>query len=239
MSICKDELISKLTIVDNEKVIIKHLVSVGKLVSIGFFNQHAYNLVNASPSVKKDFLCLDYLFRDGKGIELACKYNKLDPGLNLNGTDFIPMVVNEVIKNDGDSSFFSYGTVSPWLELGSDKLFCGEYYVSLDGFQSKESYLKDFNRNKIQGSFNVIVLAMGMPKQELVARYLKENINESGIIICGGAILDFQASRISRSPSLMRKLGLEWLYRLALEPKRLFGRYVIGIPLFFYNVMKP
>jgi beta-1,4-glucosyltransferase len=212
MSICKDELLSKLTIVDDLDGAIINLLSADKIISVGFFNQHAYNMVSADPDVKRNFFSLDYLFKDGKGVELACQYNNMPSGLNLNGTDFIPSIINKIISSKNNYSFFSYGTVSPWLEFGSDELFNGEPYIALDGFKSKEDYLRSFKKNNNSDCFNVIILAMGMPKQELVASYLKEKITGRGIIICGGAILDFQAGRISRSPSIMRRLGLEWSF---------------------------
>ena len=84
-------------------------------------------------------------------------------------------------------------------------------------------------------ALNIIVLAMGMPKQEKIAALLKANSSVSAIVICGGAILDFQANRYARAPLIFRKIGMEWLYRLYKEPGRMFSRYVIGGPIFFYN----
>jgi UDP-N-acetyl-D-mannosaminuronic acid transferase (WecB/TagA/CpsF family) len=47
-----------------------------------------------------------------------------------------------------------------------------------------------------------------------------------------GGLIDFLSNNKPRAPKLLRKTGLEWTYRLALEPKRMFGRYVGGIPIF-------
>ena len=52
-----------------------------------------------------------------------------------------------------------------------------------------------------------------------------------------GGLLDFVSERIPRAPLWMRKLGIEWCYRLYQEPVRLFRRYVIGNPLFLLRVM--
>jgi UDP-N-acetyl-D-mannosaminuronic acid transferase (WecB/TagA/CpsF family) len=57
-------------------------------------------------------------------------------------------------------------------------------------------------------------------------------------LICGGAILDFKARRFTRAPRFLRLIRAEWLYRLLLEPRRLFNRYVIGIPAFLLAVAK-
>jgi hypothetical protein len=50
--------------------------------------------------------------------------------------------------------------------------------------------------------------------------------------VCGGAIIDFMGGKTSRAPVWMRKTGLEWVYRLMIEPRRLFHRYVVGNPVF-------
>ena len=53
-----------------------------------------------------------------------------------------------------------------------------------------------------------------------------------------GALLDFAAGEISRAPSLIRRLRLEWAYRLALEPKRLYRRYTVEAPVFLLQVIR-
>lgn len=52
------------------------------------------------------------------------------------------------------------------------------------------------------------------------------------LIVCGGAILDFLGGKVTRAPRWMRRAGLEWAYRLAREPRRLWQRYLRGNPLF-------
>ena len=50
--------------------------------------------------------------------------------------------------------------------------------------------------------------------------------NEFMLMICGGAILDFAAQRFNRAPAAIRKIGMEWAYRLLQEPRRLWWRYL-------------
>jgi len=100
--------------------------------------------------------------------------------------------------------------------------------VVADGFQPDGFYLK----LAANARPDLIILGMGMPKQERVAHRLKHGLNYDVAIVCGGAILDFLSGHVPRAPSWMRSTGLEWAYRLSLEPKRLFRRYVIGNPLF-------
>lgn len=53
-----------------------------------------------------------------------------------------------------------------------------------------------------------------------------------------GATIDFEAGNVNRSPKWMSSVGLEWLYRLALEPKRLWKRYLVDDLPFVWLVLK-
>lgn len=224
---------------DDYGSMLEQITQTDKAVVVGFLNQHAYNLIEQRPQTKEHFSKIDYLLRDGIGIKLACKANGLVPGLNLNGTDFIPRIIAR-LRQGGDRplQFFAFGTQEPWLTRGAEKLTGTAEVLVLDGFQKPSSYVDLFKSNYKPGSLVVVILAMGMPKQEEVAQMLKAVITGPAIIICGGAILDFASGRVERAPDIMRRTGTEWLYRLCKEPKRLFQRYVIGIPLFFMYVLR-
>jgi N-acetylglucosaminyldiphosphoundecaprenol N-acetyl-beta-D-mannosaminyltransferase len=84
---------------------------------------------------------------------------------------------------------------------------------------------------------DLIVLGMGMPKQEAVAVALRDQLAHPCVIVCGGAILDFLSGRVVRAPQWMRASGLEWVHRLVHEPRRLFARYVVGNPKFLARAM--
>jgi exopolysaccharide biosynthesis WecB/TagA/CpsF family protein len=75
-----------------------------------------------------------------------------------------------------------------------------------------------------------------MPKQELVASYLKANVSYNPIVINGGAIADFIAGKVKRAPRWMREVHLEWAFRLMNEPKRLFARYAVGNLVFLMRI---
>jgi N-acetylglucosaminyldiphosphoundecaprenol N-acetyl-beta-D-mannosaminyltransferase len=82
-----------------------------------------------------------------------------------------------------------------------------------DGFQTIEHYIEQAT----QYEADIYLFVMGIPKQERVAKILKQNLN-SGVIICGGAIIDFLGGEVTRASSIMRNNGLEWLYRLFKVP---------------------
>jgi len=71
---------------------------------------------------------------------------------------------------------------------------------------------------------DILFLAFGQPKGEI---WLAENLEALGVPVCVqiGASLDFASGRVRRAPNLLQKIGMEWAFRLYLEPRRLFPRY--------------
>lgn len=79
---------------------------------------------------------------------------------------------------------------------------------------------------------NLLVMALGCPKQELLMRRWKRDLAPA-VAIGAGATLDFIAGNVTRSPAWMSDAGFEWLYRLMREPRRLAHRYLVRDPEIF------
>lgn len=204
---------------------------------LNFFNQNAANLLMKNAEFRRDFLAMDMVLRDGIGARMALGMLGKSSGLNMNGTDLIPTLVEAYSQLHPDAPLFFLGTSEPWLREGANRLVGmhrGKVLV-LDGFRSVEHYAAALTPYADQ--FKLVVLGMGMPKQERVAMYLQHEPIGPALIVCGGAVIDFAAGRFSRAPEWMRKSGMEWLYRLGNEPRRLFKRYVVGIPIFLSCVL--
>ncbi len=84
---------------------------------------------------------------------------------------------------------------------------------------------------------NIILVNMGMPLQE---RWLWENWDRlpAGVAITGGALVDHAAGRAKRPPRWVANLGAEWLVRLICEPRRLWRRYLLGLPVFGFYALQ-
>jgi exopolysaccharide biosynthesis WecB/TagA/CpsF family protein len=104
----------------------------------------------------------------------------------------------------------------------------------VDGFQTPSTYLHLLRERRP----SLVLLAMGMPRQEELALWLRRRLGHGCLLICGGAIVDFLAGRTRRAPPLLRRLGMEWAWRLGQEPVRLFKRYVIGNPQFLWRTWR-
>lgn len=74
---------------------------------------------------------------------------------------------------------------------------------------------------------NVLAIGLGAPKQEKWIGKYRQQLPSIRTFLAVGAAIDFEAGNRPRSPQWMSQLGLEWLYRLALEPRRLWRRYLI------------
>ncbi len=73
---------------------------------------------------------------------------------------------------------------------------------------------------------NLTFVGIGAPRQELLAHELKQVV--AGPIICCGAAVEVLAGVRPRAPQILQRLGLEWAFRLAIEPRRLARRYLLA-----------
>ncbi len=82
-----------------------------------------------------------------------------------------------------------------------------------------------------RSSANVVVVCLGAPKQEKWIATYQGDLPSVDIFLAVGAAVDFEAGCKPRAPAYISELGLEWLYRLMCEPKRLWRRYLVeGMP---------
>ena len=226
------EKIQPVDTLDEEKDLLRRICSPSRAVVVAFANAHAMNYVAQSQSFFDALCSADWVLRDGSGIATLFKLLGKKPGLNLNGTDLIPKIIGLF---DGRRIAF-FGTQEPYLQRGMD---AAHQYAPLSDFVSAHGFLEldDYLSLAIFQRSELIVLGMGMPKQEAVAAALRSKLGFPCTIVCGGAIIDFLAGRTTRAPLWMRRAGMEWMYRLAREPKRLSHRYVIGNPVFLMRAI--
>ena len=81
----------------------------------------------------------------------------------------------------------------------------------------------------------VVFVGLGCPLQE---KWAYEHVKRvQAVMVCVGAAFDFLAGRLRQAPAWMQRVGLEWLFRLAQEPRRLWRRYAYYNPLFVVMVL--
>ncbi len=220
------ELIERMRCVASEaerRSLLASLAAVERPTILSFLNAHAANVCMASDPALAAFRASDILLRDGVGLQAALPWLGLPAGLNMNGTDFIPLLLRTLPAR----KIAVYGTATPWLERARAVLEANtpHHYTDLQhGFHPTGHYIAQARSTRP----DVVLLAMGMPRQEEVAALLKRTLDHPVLIVNGGAIIDFLAGRFKRAPETVQRTGLEWAFRLAQEPRRLFRRYCIG-----------
>ena len=199
---------------------------------VSFINSHAFNLACDNPAFAADLLRADLLLRDGVGMSLMMRALGMDAGLNMNGTDLIP----HIIPRFKGRRVVICGTAMPWLAQAADFVRAQgcEVALTLDGFREPDAYASAI----AEAQPALVLLGMGMPKQEAIASMLAARLQGPVVIINGGAILDFWANRFPRAPMLLQRLRLEWLFRLIQEPKRLWRRYLLGGAIFMFRIVQ-
>ena len=87
------------------------------------------------------------------------------------------------------------------------------------------------------GGANLLLVAMGNPLQE---HFIADKLGPQHCSVAAGvgALFDFFADEVQRAPEFVRKARLEWIFRLWLEPRRLWRRYVLGNPAFLMRIAR-
>lgn len=217
----------------------KNMLMYDKFNSIFFVNAHCFNIAQNNMQYINAINNADLLLNDGIGIELACRMNGIRVLENMNGTDFIPKVLN--LASCMNKKVYLFGAKESVVEKAKSNIENKLININIVGVHS--GYFDDIEEKKIINEINdkkvdILILGMGVPIQEIWATENKSKLRTVKICIAGGAIIDFISGNVKRAPLIMRKLKLEWLYRLINEPKRLWKRYIIGNFLFIYYIIK-
>jgi len=104
------------------------------------------------------------------------------------------------------------------------------------GFESNPAELAEINTKIKAATPHILFVGLGAPKQEY---WIYANYQELKVPISIGIGVSFElvADMVKRAPVWMQKSGLEWFFRLMVEPGRLWQRYIIGNPLFIWLVL--
>jgi N-acetylglucosaminyldiphosphoundecaprenol N-acetyl-beta-D-mannosaminyltransferase len=206
--------------------LVEHLASQTTGYFVEFVNANLIYRAAKDPALFEAVRHSDLLIRDGVGTALACRAYGFPAGENMNGTDFI----TELLCALSPRRIALYGTTEPWLSRAADRIAgLGHHVVDReDGFREVGDYA---HRVRVS-SPEIIILGMGVPKQERVADFLRKSQSVDALILSGGAILDFLGGRFPRAPKAIRRLRLEWVHRLLYEPRRLLRRYTIELGAF-------
>ena len=198
--------------------------------AVVYVNAHTLNLAQRDIEYRRVLQQADLVLNDGAGVALAARLQRRRFPANLNGSDFNPQIVRLASERDWPV-FFLGGRVGV-ARSAAERLHARFNRLNIagyrDGYFEDESVVVEEIRRSGAG---VLMVALGNPKQELfLARHLAATGARLGIGV--GAFFDFTAGAVPRAPAWMNRAGIEWVYRLAQEPGRMWKRYLVGNPVF-------
>lgn len=214
----------------------------GKLL-INTINAHSYNTARKDALFADALSQGDVLIPDGVSVVKACRWIKAksQPKERIAGWDLFEFEMDRLERKGGTVMFM--GSSQKVLDLIVKR--ASEVYPHLKVVTYSPPYKPEFSEEDNRAIIAAIhaanpdLLWIGMtaPKQE---KWTYSHWGELDIhchVGTIGAVFDFFAGTVERAPLWWQRHGLEWLYRLLKEPKRMWRRYILGNTLFLWNIL--
>ena len=207
--------------------------------SVSFINADCLNISSKDEEYRSILNSQSIVLPDGAGINIGCRLIGERLEANLNGTDLLPVLCEVAVEDE--ITLYLLGAAPGVAARMRENLMMtypgldvvGEHHGYFDHDEDSDEVIAKINASKP----NIVLVAFGAPRQEKWIHNHRDKI-DSNILVGVGGLFDFYSGDKKRAPLWMRKCGLEWTYRLYLEPGRLWRRYIIGNPLFVYRIMR-
>ncbi len=215
---------------------IDEFVEAGIPRQISYLNADCLNKCWSNRSYRECIVNSDLVYADGMGVVWASRLFGHPLPERLNANDLMPeFCARAEVK--GHRIFLLGGEEGIAQKAAND---LKSRYPNLQIVGCHHGYITpEIEPEVIQSIRNadpdILIVGMGAPQQEL---WIKDHLHELGVPVAWGVggLLDYSAKGLQRAPIWMRNIGLEWLWRLSLEPKRLWKRYLLGNVLFTFRV---
>lgn len=204
---------------------------------LAYVNAHTLNLAAHDQNLRGALNHSALVMNDGLGVSLAARMRGERFPENLNGSDFTVQLLELAAANGW--GVFLLGGEPGVAEAAADRLKERIERLRIvgtcHGFTGESDELLA-QRVRNAGAV-VMIVAFGSPRQEI---WIDCNLAATGALlgVGVGAFLDFSAGKVVRAPRWMNVLGIEWCFRLAQEPRRLWHRYIVGNPLFLLRAWR-
>ncbi len=203
---------------------------------VSFVNADCVNIACRSPEYREALQDSELVFVDGIGMRVAGDVLGQPVLDNVNGTDLFPRLA-AALKGTGKRVYLLGGRpgvadgVAKWLAKNFPGLELAGWQHGYFSAEEEAKVIEDICRS----GADLVLVALGAPRQELWIRRCLGKLGAKVVIGVGG-LLDFYSGRIPRAPRWIRKLGMEWCYRLYQEPRRLWRRYLVGNVVFLVRL---
>ncbi len=215
----------------------------GKLL-INTINAHSYNTALKDKIFAEALIKGNALIPDGISIVKACKWLKAksQPQERIAGWDLFAFEMDRLNQKGGKCFFM--GSSEKVLNLIKRRASVDYPNIQIETYSPpyKPEFSEEDNKKIIdainQADPDLLWIGMTAPKQEKWTYIHWNELNIHCHVGTIGAVFDFFAGTVERAPLWWQEHGLEWLYRLIKEPKRMWRRYIIGNTLFLWNILK-
>lgn len=186
----------------------------------------------------------DYKLCDSQILIYASRFLGTAIKEKISGSDIFPAFYN-YHKNNEDIKIFLLGAGEGIALIAQNKInkkvgrnIVIATYSPPFGFEKDENECQNIVDMINDSGATVLVIGVGAPKQEKWLYNYKDNLPYIKIFMALGATIDFEADNLKRAPKWMSEVGLEWLFRLLCEPKRLWKRYLVDDVVFFLLILR-
>lgn len=208
-----------------------------------FLNPHSVVVAERDAAFKQAVTKASVVFCDGVGLSLASLLLNRRRVHRVYGYEFFTALSAELSRRRLGRVFFLGGSEQSLQTLAE------KYQAEFPGIRGVECYAPPFRADfseaevaemgarVVASGADIVWLGLGSPKQEKVLQRLMQHCN----VCCGaaiGAVFDFYGGSVPHAPGWIRRLGLQWLHRLVLEPERLWRRTLISMPIFVSHVVR-
>lgn len=201
----------------------------GMRTDVTFLNAHCVNVMHRDPAYRRALDGMDAMFADGIGMRIAAKAAGVGLADNVNGTDLFPLLCRRAGAEG--VGLFLLGAREGIAQAAGERMqretpglvVSGTHHGYIDGPEHEARVVDAIN---VSGA-GILLVALGVPAQELWMARNRSRL-EVPVVIGVGGLFDYYSGRIARAPLPLRKAGLEWAWRLAMEPRRLARRYLLG-----------
>jgi N-acetylglucosaminyldiphosphoundecaprenol N-acetyl-beta-D-mannosaminyltransferase len=205
-----------------------------------YVNAHVVNQAQAIPALRAALQRADLVYCDGYGVRLAARSLDLPVPHRMTGADWVWGLA--ALCEVAGRSLYLLGSEPHLAERAAERM--RRLYPSLDivgahhgysplGSPQDERVVEDINARRP----DILLVGMGTPKQELwIDRHGRDL--DVDVLWTVGALFDILSGELPRAPRWLADNGLEWIFRLGIEPRRMWRRYLLGNPLFLARVMR-
>ncbi len=204
-----------------------------------YVNAHVLNQSVTDPGLRGALNAADLVYCDGYGVRLAAKALDTPIPHRMTGADWIWDLAT--LCEQAGQSIYLLGSEPGVAAQAAARIrgrhprleIAGSHHGYFDaGTPHDERVLEDINTRRP----DILLVGMGTPKQELWVQQHADRV-QAGVLWTVGSLFDYVSLRTPRAPSWLSDNGLEWIFRLAVEPQRMWRRYLVGNPVFVSRVM--